>query len=52
MRCAIGLCGSCVIGRYQVCRDGSVFTAKQLKEVKEEFGVSKRNFDGRRIPLE
>jgi dihydroorotate dehydrogenase electron transfer subunit len=52
MRCAIGLCGSCVIGRYRVCRDGPVFTAKQLKEVKEEFGVSKRDFDGRKIPLE
>lgn len=52
MRCAIGLCGSCVIGRYRVCRDGPVFTAEQLKEVKEEFGVSKRDFDGRIIPLE
>jgi dihydroorotate dehydrogenase electron transfer subunit len=52
MRCAIGLCGSCVIGRYRVCRDGPVFTAEQLKEVEEEFGVSKRDFDGRKIPLE
>lgn len=49
MRCAIGLCGSCVIGRYRVCRDGPVFTAEQLREVKKEFGVSKRDFDGRRI---
>jgi dihydroorotate dehydrogenase electron transfer subunit len=52
MRCAIGLCGSCVTGRYRVCRDGPVFTVKQLKEVKEEFGVSRRDFDGRKIPLE
>jgi len=52
MRCAIGLCGSCVIGRYRICRDGPVFTAEQLKEVEEEFGVSKRDFDGRKIPLE
>jgi dihydroorotate dehydrogenase electron transfer subunit len=51
MRCAIGLCGTCVIGRYQVCADGPVFTREQLREVKEEFGVAKRDFDGRKIPL-
>jgi dihydroorotate dehydrogenase electron transfer subunit len=52
MRCAIGLCGSCCIGKYYVCRDGPVFTKKQLREVKAEFGFSKRGFDGRKIPLE
>lgn len=52
MRCAIGLCGSCVIGRYRVCRDGPVFTAEQLREVKTEFGISKRNFNGRKISIE
>lgn len=51
MRCAIGLCGSCVIGKYRVCRDGPVFSARQLSGVKAEFGKSKRDFDGRRIPL-
>jgi len=51
MRCAIGLCGSCVIGRYRVCRDGPVFTSDQLRELKAEFGVSKRGFGGRRIPI-
>jgi dihydroorotate dehydrogenase electron transfer subunit len=47
MRCAIGLCGSCVIGKYRVCTDGPVFTKKQLQETKTEFGFSKRDFDGR-----
>ena len=51
MRCAIGLCGSCVIGRYCVCRDGPVFTLEQLREVESEFGISKRNFNGTKIPL-
>lgn len=51
MRCAIGLCGSCVIGRYRVCKDGPVFTAEQLREVKSEFGISKRDFDGRKTAL-
>jgi dihydroorotate dehydrogenase electron transfer subunit len=51
MRCAIGLCGSCVVGKYRVCRDGPVFTTQQLREVKDEFGISKRDFSGKRIPL-
>jgi dihydroorotate dehydrogenase electron transfer subunit len=51
MRCAIGLCGTCVIGRYRVCADGPVFTGEQLREVKDEFGVEKRDFDGRKIPI-
>jgi len=52
MRCAIGLCGSCVVGKYRVCRDGPVFTASQLREVRSEFGISKRDFYGKKIPLE
>ncbi len=51
MRCAIGLCGSCVIGRYRVCKDGPVFTAEQLRDVESEFGISKRDFNGRKISL-
>ncbi|MGB9853833.1 MAG: dihydroorotate dehydrogenase electron transfer subunit [Candidatus Bathyarchaeales archaeon] len=52
MRCAIGICGSCVIGKYRVCRDGPVFTSDQLKTVKGEFGLWKRDFDGKKIPIE
>lgn len=51
MRCAVGLCGSCVIGIYRVCKDGPVFTGKQLEEVKEEFGRFRRDFDGRKIAV-
>ena len=51
MRCAVGLCGSCIIGKYRVCRDGPVFTKEKLREVKDEFGLSKRDFDGRRISI-
>jgi dihydroorotate dehydrogenase electron transfer subunit len=51
MRCAIGLCGSCVIGKYRVCRDGPVFATERLREVKSELGVSKRDFDGRKISI-
>lgn len=51
MRCAIGLCGSCTVGKYRVCVDGPVFTDKQLQEVREEFGCFKRGFDGQLKPL-
>jgi len=51
MRCGIGLCGSCVIGKYRVCRDGPVFNSQRLREVKDALGISKLGFDGNRIPL-
>lgn len=51
MRCAIGICGSCVLGKYRVCRDGPVFSLEQLREMKNEFGKFKRDFSGRRTEL-
>jgi len=49
MHCAIGLCGTCVIGKYRVCRDGPVFSERQLHEVKDEFGHFRRGLNGRKI---
>jgi len=51
MRCAIGLCGTCVIGRYRVCQDGPIFSGKQLLEVRDEFGCWRRGFDGRKTKV-
>ncbi len=51
MRCGIGLCGSCVVGKYRVCRDGPVFDRRRLREIRHELGVSKRDFDGNKIPI-
>jgi dihydroorotate dehydrogenase electron transfer subunit len=48
MRCAMGICGSCVIGGFRVCMDGPVFTKEQLRTVKDEFGCFKLGFDGRK----
>jgi dihydroorotate dehydrogenase electron transfer subunit len=50
MRCAVGLCGSCVIGKYRVCRDGPVFTSKQLRSI-NDFGNYQRDLYGKRIPI-
>lgn len=37
MKCGLGKCGRCNIGPYYVCKDGPVFTAKQLGELPAEF---------------
>jgi dihydroorotate dehydrogenase electron transfer subunit len=41
----------CVIGRYRVCKDGPVFSGKQLREVRDEFGHWRRGFDGRKTTV-
>ena len=46
MRCGIGICGSCAIGKYQVCKDGPVFDSGRLEETMNELGIFKRDFDG------
>ena len=51
MRCAIGLCGSCQIGKLRVCKDGPVLTSEQLRSVKEEFGKFQLDLTGKRIKL-
>ena len=51
MKCGIGLCGSCVIGKYRVCRDGPVFNSVQLREIQNELGSSKLDYDGKIIPI-
>jgi dihydroorotate dehydrogenase electron transfer subunit len=51
MRCAVGLCGQCVVGRFRVCLDGPVFSTKQLRQIRDEFGLFKLDFDGRKISL-
>jgi dihydroorotate dehydrogenase electron transfer subunit len=49
MRCAIGLCGSCVLGKFMVCKDGPVFSDEQLREVKDEFGRFRRGRTGKKV---
>ncbi len=37
MKCGLGKCGRCNIGRVYVCKDGPVFTYQQLKDLGNEF---------------
>jgi dihydroorotate dehydrogenase electron transfer subunit len=46
MKCGFGLCGSCCIGSFLVCKDGPVLNSLNLKEVLEEFGKLRRKNSG------
>lgn len=37
MKCGIGKCGRCNIGSKYVCKDGPVFTYKELQELSKEY---------------
>ena len=50
MKCALGMCDACALGPYHVCTDGPVFPAPSLLSL-EEFGRTKRDASGRRVPL-
>ena len=50
MKCALGMCDACALGPYHVCVDGPVFPAEWLLAL-EEFGTTKRDSSGRRVPL-
>jgi dihydroorotate dehydrogenase electron transfer subunit len=51
IRCGIGICGSCCIGEYRICKDGPVFSGQQLRKVQNEFGRFKRDVDGSKVSL-
>jgi sulfhydrogenase subunit gamma (sulfur reductase) len=37
MKCGIGMCGRCNIGRSYVCREGPVFTLADLRRLPPEY---------------
>ena len=37
MKCGIGKCGRCNVGKYFVCKDGPVFTFAQVNQLPPEF---------------
>jgi len=37
MKCGIGICGRCNIGKELVCKDGPVFTLEQLNQMPKEY---------------
>ena len=37
MKCGIGKCGRCNVGKFYVCKDGPVFTMAQLQKMPKEY---------------
>ena len=37
MKCGIGMCGRCNIGKFYVCRNGPVFSLAQLESLPQEY---------------
>ncbi len=50
MKCGIGICDSCAIDGMHVCRDGPVFSEKELVHL-EQLGRTKLDSTGRRIEV-
>ncbi len=49
MKCSIGICGQCCIGKgLRVCKEGPVFDGKTLQNI-EDFGKFRRDASGRKI---
>ena len=49
-KCGVGICAACVIGPYLVCKDGPVFSERELSAM-PEFGHSRHDLSGKRVPL-
>jgi len=37
MKCGLGKCGRCNVGKVYVCKEGPVFSAAQMKELPAEY---------------
>ncbi|MHA1626824.1 MAG: dihydroorotate dehydrogenase electron transfer subunit [Candidatus Asgardarchaeia archaeon] len=51
MKCGIGICGSCMLGKYRVCKDGPVFDTDMLRDVEDVFGFFRRDATGRKSSI-
>ena len=51
MKCGIGICGSCTVGKFLLCRDGPVLNGKELKEALGEFGNLQRDATGAYVKI-
>ena len=50
MKCGIGICDSCAIDGRHVCKDGPVFSERELVSF-EELGKTKLDTSGRKVPV-
>lgn len=46
MKCGIGICDSCSINGFRVCKDGTIFGIEEIKNM-AEFGILRRTESGK-----
>ena len=51
IKCGIGICDSCAIDGWHVCKDGPVFSGEVLAAL-DDFGKGRLSPSGRRLPLD
>ena len=51
MKCGMGICGSCTLGKKLLCRDGAILSGEALKDSLDEFGLLQRDASGRYIKV-
>lgn len=50
MKCGIGICDSCALDGFHVCKDGPVFSQVELKNL-DDLGRAKLDPAGRKVPV-
>lgn len=51
MKCGIGICGQCCVGKgLRVCKDGPIFNKDELNKMKD-FGLYKRDSSGTKVKI-
>lgn len=52
MKCGVGICGSCELSGFRVCKEGPVFGLEDLMLMKNTLGQFKRDSSGKKIKIE
>ncbi len=50
MKCGFGICGQCAADEFRVCKEGPVFSSKQLRFI-SEFGIYARLSTGKKVTI-
>ena len=52
MKCGVGICGSCELSGFRVCKEGPVFCLEDLILMKNTLGQFKRDSSGKKVRFE
>ncbi len=52
MKCGVGICGSCELSGFRVCKEGPVFSLDDLMLMKNTLGQFKRDSSGKKVRVD